>query len=364
MNVLQLIFSIEKGGAETYLYNLIDDLKYDVSYFVVCNHKGSNYEKMASKTKNFKIIKLNHVFDIRASIQIAKYCKINDIDIIQTHFLRENYIAVLSKLFNPKVKIVWTGHLIANNKKTIKFINKIFSKFVDKIITVSKAVKDSFIDEKISFEKIKVIYNGIDTDYFRPKKSNNIREELIIDKDTLLLTTVSRFHKDKGHEFLVQVLKELKNREIKFKMLLVGDGEEKQGIQSEIIKFNLTEEVIFLGYREDIPEILSATDIYISPSKSEAISFSILEALSCGNLVVATDVGGVPEIFSKGYCGKLLPYGDFKRFAEEIINLYNSKEYNTKNQDCRDIVKDYFSKDLMLKETYSLYKELINKKNQ
>jgi len=116
LNILQIIFSIEKGGAETYLYNIVDNLKEDVNFFVICDHKGTNHQKIEEKCKNVEIIKMNNVFDIKASKRIAAYCKANNIHIIQTHFLRENYIGILSKLFNPKVKVVWTAHLIAENK--------------------------------------------------------------------------------------------------------------------------------------------------------------------------------------------------------------------------------------------------------
>ncbi len=358
LNILQIIFSIEKGGAETYLYNVIDNLKEDVNFFVICNHKGSNHPKIEEKCKNVEIIKMKNVFDIKAAKKIAAYCKTNDIDIIQTHFLRENYIGILSKIFNPKVKVIWTAHLMAENKGIIRFFNKIFSKFVDKIVCVSEAVEDSLIKEGISSNKTKVIYNGVDTNYFVPMEGT-LREQLSINSDTLVLTTVSRFNKAKGHDFLIEGLKELERHISDFKVLLAGVGEEQDFIEQKVKKYGLEEQIIFLGYREDIPQILSAADIYVSPSESEAISFSIIEALSCCRPVVATEVGGVPEIFEKGNCGKLIPFGDTKKFAKAIIDLYNNKqEYELVKSNSRNLVKDNFSQNKMLDETYKLYSSL------
>lgn len=358
--MLHMIFSIEKGGAETYLYNLLDNTKEGVQFFILCDHEGTNHREIVNRCRNVEIINMKNPFDIKAAKKVAKYCKDNDIHIIQTHFLRENYIGVLSKVFNPKVKVVWTAHLIAENNRIIRFFNRVFSKFVDKIICVSKAVEDSLIREGISLEKTKVIYNGVDTDYFKPVEDSSIREELNIGKNTLVLTTISRFNKDKGHYFLIEGLKELTNYITDFKVLLVGEGEEQSFIKEKVKEYSLEDHIFFLGYRKDIPEILAATDIYVSPSKKEAISFSIIEALSCGVPVVATDVGGVPEILEKGNGGVLIPFGDTKGFVEAVVKLNNnSLYYNSIKLNCRDIVLKNFSKYKMLEETYNLYCELM-----
>ncbi len=353
-----MIFSIEKGGAETYLYNVLDNLKEEISFHVICDHEGSAHTKLVDRCDDVSIIRMRNVFDMRAARRIAAYCRDEEIDIVQTHFLRENYIAVLAKLFNPDIRIIWTIHLIQENNGIVRFFNRIFSRFVDRIICVSRAVEDSLVKEGISRNKTQVIYNGVDTDYFKAGDSS-IREELSISEDALLLTTVSRFNRDKGHDFLIDVLDELKNHMENFKVMLVGDGEEKHFIQRKVEKYGLENHVIFLGHREDIPEILSATDIYISPSEMEAISFSILEALSCGKPVMATEVGGVPEIFEKGDCGKLVPFGDVKTFAKAIVDLYNNRsEYKSIKSNCRGIVEQNFSQTNMIQETYNLYGKL------
>lgn len=355
-----MIFSIEKGGAETYLYNLLDNPKENVNFFVICDHEGANHKEIVNRCSNVEIIRMKNIFDIKAAMKVAKYCKDNDIHIIQTHFLRENYIGVLSKIFNPRVKVVWTAHLIAENNRVIKLFNRAFSKFVDKVISVSKAVKTSLIKNGISPEKIKVIYNGVDTDYFKPMENDSIRKELNIGENTLVLTTISRFNEEKGHYFLIQGIKELTKHITDFKVLLVGEGEEQSFIKEKVKEHNLKDYVLFLGYRKDIPEILAATDIYVSPSKKEAISFSIIEALSCGVPVVATEVGGVPEIFEKGNGGILIPFGDKDSFVRAIVELRdNNLYYNQIKSNCRDIVLKNFSQLKMLEETYNLYCELI-----
>lgn len=352
MNILQMIYSIEKGGAETYLFSLLNNPNEDMNFFVLCNHKGANHEKIINASDNVKIIRMKNLLDINSARKVANYCKENDIEIIQTHFLRENYIAILSKIFNPKIKVVWTTHLILRNRKIIKIFNRIFSKFVHKIICVSQAVESSFIKEGISPNKTKVIYNGVDTDYFKPIKSSCKTEELV-------LTTVSRFNQEKGHRFLIEVLNKLVDHLPNFKIQLVGEGEEVNYIKEKVKKYNLEDKVIFLGFREDIPKILAETHIYVSPSKNEAISFSILEALSCSIPVVATDVGGVPEIFNKGKVGVLVPYGDVNGFTKEIVKLYqNRKRYNLIASNCRDVVINNFSKNKMLKETYDIYYQI------
>lgn len=362
MNILHLIFSFERGGAETYILNIIERMKKKgVKFFVICDHKGSNHDRIEKVCSDVEIIKIDSILDIKAAYRIAKFCRDNNIDIIQSHFLRESFVAVLAKLFYPKVKVIWTMHLIYEEKRSIlNFLNKFFSRGTSAIICVSDAVKQSLAEKGISCKKLVTVLNGVDTEYFKPTYNGNIREELGLEKDDVLLTTVSRFQEIKGHDFLIDVLNELKmNYDIKFKALLVGDGEEMDNIKNKVHNLNLENQVIFAGYREDIPRILTESDVYISPSKNEAISFSIMEALACGVPVVATEVGGVPEVINKGKCGIMVNYGDEKEFAKAIFQLYNNKsEYEEMKKNSRQLIEKYFSLSNMIEKTYSLYKNL------
>lgn len=362
MNILHLIFSFERGGAETYIINTIERMKEKgVKFFVVCDHKGSNHDKIEDICSNVEIIEIKNIIDIKAAYKIAKFCRDNNINIIQAHFLRESFVAVLSKIFNPKIKVIWTMHLIYEEKRSIlKWLNRFFSKGANAIICVSEAVKQSLIKEGISDKKLVTVLNGVDTGYFKPTDERDIRKELGVEKDDILLTTVSRFQKIKGHDFLIDVINELKNNYmIKFKSLLVGDGEEMENIREKVKKLDLDDKVIFAGYREDIPRILTASDVYISPSENEAISFSIMEALACEVPVAATEVGGVPEIMNKGKCGVMSYYGDEKRFAKAVFDLYNNKqEYEEMKRNSRSLIEQNFSLNNMIYETYNLYESL------
>lgn len=365
MKVLQLIFSIEKGGAESYLFNLIDssiDKKIDIEYHLITNHIGYNHDKLAKQVEKTTLIKMQSIFDIKAGYRIAQYCRKHKIDIIQAHFLRESYIAVLTKIFYPKVKVLWTMHFSHEKKSFVKVLNKALSYFTDKIICVSKAVKDTLINEGINSKKLNVIYNGVDTETFKPLNQQSIRKELNIRDEELLLITVARFHKEKGHEFLIDALSEFKKFDIPFKALLVGDGDELENIKSRVEDVNLKNQVIFMGFSEEIPKLLSTSDIYLSPSVNEAISFSILESLSCEVPVIATEVGGIPEVLSGTDCGYMVTYGDKIEFANKIKTLYTEKElYNLMKKNGRKLVLEKFSKEQMLVATYEQYKSLLKK---
>ncbi len=361
LNILHLIFSFERGGAETYLLNLVKKMNNeDLDFFIVCDHEGYNHKAIKESCDNIEIIKMKSIFDIKGAFQIAKYCKKNNIDIIHTHFLRESYLAVLSKIFNPRIKVVWTMHFIYEKSSLLRFLNRLFSIFTDKIICVSNAVKNALVLEKISEKKTITIYNGVDTEYFKPGIGHGVRNELGIKEDELMLITAARFQEAKGHDFLIESLIEFKKHKVKFKSVLVGDGEEKEKIENKVDRLGLKEEVIILGYREDIPRLLSASDIYLSPSVSEAISFSILEALSSEVPVVATEVGGVPEILKDTNCGILVPYGDKEAFSNGIYDLYKSHNYMNMKKIGRKLVIEKFSMDSMIDKTYNLYEVLLN----
>lgn len=214
----------------------------------------------------------------------------------------------------------------------VEKVLKYYQYFVmDKIITVSNKVRNLFILNGRVPARVVTIYNGIDPDLFNPDKiDNSARAEMRIENGCTVVGTVAVFDSCKGHVYLFEALERLKSEGLKnFKCLVVGDGREKENLVDFVEKSRLSKEVVFLGYRKDIPRLLRVLDILVIPSVQEAFPRVALEAMAMRVPVIATNVGGLPEAILDGKTGIIIP-------PKDIEALCNALKYLIENPKLRE----------------------------
>lgn len=369
LNVLHLIHYMGGGGTESYIYSLAKKLHNNkCRFYIAYSIPGPGlllFKNMEIDTIQFD---MNSPYDFKAIKALKELCEKLSIDVIHTHFLRENYISVLSKIIGNKAAVINTSHVLYQNKKSVMFTNRFITRHNSKIIAVSNAVKEHLIKEGIRSKKIQVIYNGIDMDYWSMEREFGIRQEFSIDNDDFVIVSVARFSDEKGHHFLLEtiaLLKELIDAEKikypKIKFLLVGDGELLCQCKGLAINLGINEDVIFTGHRTDIKSILRNCDLFVCHSKSEALGISILEALACGLPVIATDSGGTNEVINNNTdCGILVDYGDKEGLARAIIKLVLDKAlYEKYKENGYSTLIEKFNLDKTAEETHALYSSSI-----
>ena len=355
LNILYLINYAGIGGSERYVKLLASAYtkKNDMIFFVY-NKEDSANNSSASLVTFFKNIKatcmqlnMSHPLDIIAAYRLSNFCRLHKINIIHTQFPRENYIAILSKLFYNKPKVIYTAHVHIANNNIYKLLNYILTRFNKYIIAVCTSVATQLKQNKYKKSKIKIIFNGVQqldaTDY----KKN----------DTFTFVTLSRLSEEKGMLFLLKSVLELKKIRDDFLLLIAGDGPLKSDLENYIAANNLASNVHLLGYITNTWDILTKSHVYINTSKSEACSIAILEALSFGLPIIATDVGGTPDIINTTTnCGMLIPYGDYKKLSEKMDYIMNNNTAaDAMSQNSLDAIKNIFNIEKMINATYELY---------
>ncbi len=360
MNILYLINYLGGGGTESYIYSLASKLKENNKIYLVYNEKADGYEKFKNLGVELIQLPMNNFYDFKAAKELNNLCKAKEIDIVHTHFLRENSIAVLSKFFGHKAKLINTRHMLLVNSGITKYVNKLITKYDDSIIAVSKAVENLLISELGSRKNIKLIYTGIDLDKYKGE-NYNFRQKYDIDEETLLITSTARFSPEKGHAFIInslpQIIEKSPNKNIKF--VFIGDGPILNDMKSLTKKLSVSDYVMFLGYQDDIKSILNGSNIYLLGSETEAFGISILEAMAYSLPVLSTNSGGTSEIIpTNSDYGILIDYNDETQLVNSVLKLiedenlrqfYGDKGYN--------LVLDKFSLDKTIDETYSLYQK-------
>ncbi len=191
-----------------------------------------------------------------------------------------------------------------------------------------------------------------------PIERGKVRRELGIEENSVVVTCVAEFIKRKNHEFLLEAWKSLREKTKNATLILVGEGELRKKLENKVKMQNLNN-VMFLGFRKDIPRILQATDIAVLPSKQEGLPKAIMEAMASGIPVVATDVRGSRDLVDNGVTGFLVKLGDVKDFANKLLILIENPDLRKQmGNAAREKIKEY-SLEKVLEEMKEIYRKFL-----
>ncbi len=179
-------------------------------------------------------------------------------------------------------------------------------------------------DGQIPSEKIITLYNGIDLSVYKnptPKARLKKRKELGLSPHSIVAVTVAVLREPKGIQFMLQAMTQLRETHPSLQYLIVGDGEHGPTLKEMTRNLNLEGQVIFAGQRTDIPEILPVGDFFVLPTLTEALPTVLMEAMAAHKAIIASKVGGVPEMIQDGVNGRLLPPGDVSALVTACAQL-------------------------------------------
>jgi glycosyltransferase involved in cell wall biosynthesis len=237
----------------------------------------------------------------------------------------------------------------------VVWLERFAASFLDKIHALTELEKRDLVKFGIcKEEKIEVISSGLELDFFR--KDEVLKKD---QRKPLCVAMAGRLEPVKRPQDFVEaaVLVLQKNKDLRF--LVVGDGSLMPVLRKRVQELNLQGYIAFLGWREDIISILSEVDIFVLPSLNEAVGRSALEAQALGVPVVATKVGGIPEIVQDGRTGILINPKDPQRLAEAIIFLSENEEKREQmSEAAKKWVDEKFSDRLMVEKFAKLYKQM------
>lgn len=237
----------------------------------------------------------------------------------------------------------------------------------DAVFTVTQELRDYHAGQaQIAPEKIRVIQNGVDTDRFAPNPAvrQAARRKLGLDPGTVVIGSVGRMAPIKDHTTLLKAAAAAISRGVDIRVLLAGSGPELERHRNTVAERpELAGRVLFLGATESVPEVLNAMDFFVLPSLLEGMSNSILEAMASGLPVVATRVGGNPELVADGATGWLFSRGDVSELAGRIEQLARENELRCRFGDAaRKRAEQHFSLRLMIERYRGLYLELARRR--
>lgn len=339
------------------------------AYFLIKNLAGSefiNYVAAPPKNPFFKQVQtlpctiipftMRGEWDICAAWRLSRIIKEYDINLVHAHTSHALGIAALAKLF-CSVKLVASRRVDYALRKNIFSALKYRS--ADRIIAISDAIKRILITHGIPEEKIEVVKSGTELKRSSPMEVLVLWEDLPIPPENNLIGIVGALTAQKDHDTFVKAAKRVKEKLPNTTFLIVGEGQRRKDITELITKLGLENDIIMTGFRDDVMDLIELMDVYVVSSCFEGMGTSTLDAMFREKPVVATNVGGIPEIVEDGKTGFLVPVGDDKAMAEKIIFLFNNKKKAADmGKAGREKVKD-FSVEKTAKQTIQVYKKVL-----
>ena len=347
MRVLEIEYSKGWGGQEKRTIRLINNLSDEFEVFFVAQ-PDSEIVKHKNEIKA-KIIplKMGQIYNPITILKLIWIVKKYKIDIISTHSGKDAWLgAIVGKI--TSIPVVRTRHLLTK-------INSPKSYNLSTItVAVSKSVENYL--KNMGVKNTTTIYTGIDTNLYKPNNLKKLHKEYNISDDTIIIGIVAVLRAAKRHKDLIEAISQI-DKDIK--LIIVGDGPQWNNLQNLIKEKHLENKIIMTGQRDDVAEILSDFDIFVLPSREEALGTSLLEASSAGVAVIGSDVGGIPECINENKNGLLFEPKNVEDLKNKLLTLIDNKsklEFYKNN--AREFIKENFSVEKMVKQTENLYKKL------
>jgi len=365
LNVMLMTDVTGRGGAEKALVDIalrLDRSRYNVS--VCATRSAGNYQPLLDAAGVRTIVLHRETrWDSYKLLGLVRLLRRQPVHILHTHLFGSNtWGRILGKLAGVPV-IITHEHWSSKSRNEV-WVDRLLYRLSDRIVVPSAASKRMVIEmEHIPARYLDVIYNGADADEFAPREERvDVREEWGIKPDAVVVGTLGRLSPEKGGvDTLIRVVARLRQAHPQVRLMVVGDGSLRPELQS--LAAELGEDVVFTGLRSDVTRMLSAMDIFVLPSLREALPIVVLEAMAMGLPVVATDVGGVPEMVQDGTTGLLVPSGDEDAMYAALERLTTDTTLAAQLGEAgRAHVLANFTIDRMIKRVEQLYIELAERK--
>ncbi len=381
VRVVELLATGTNGGAQEHVYSLLtrlDRTRYEP--IVVSLSDGNTVHRL--RAAGFRVAVLDELDDAVAARLVADEVAAFDADVIHNHMYRAEVVGtraalLLAEAGLPRPYVVGTVHSSRVRSVEDRELLRRLTPHMDRLIAVSRAIVAKLDHEGRSGAPVSLIYNGVDLKrYANQEPCCTLAEEYGFAPGTPIVGVVARLEPEKGHPTLLEAWRIVVERVPEARLLIVGEGSRRDALEELAGRLGLLGEdcaatgcvgtrnarpgakVIFTGRRDDVPAVVAALDLAVLPSYREAQGITILEAMALGRPVVASNVGGIPEMIEDGRTGLLVPPHDPVALADAIVRLLTDHPYaDILARAGHDLVHQRFCLERMVQAIESIYDE-------
>ena len=366
--VLHVIGGGEIGGAEKHVLSLLTGLgEYGYDPSLICLCAGPFCDKASGLGIKAATIEMHGKLDITKIAPMRAYMQNEKIDIVHTHGVRANLVARKAAK-SLRLPVVTTFHsAVAHDYSsriaalTADFITRATNSNTDEFIAISEAIRKDVLKMNVAPEHVTTIYNGIDFNSKLLNARQIWRQRFGVDDAAMVVGMVARLHEVKGHIYLLEAMKILMGSFPDIRLVLVGDGPYKETVETKIRELGIGNNVIMSGFIENLLGVYDAFDVVCLPSLMEGMGITLLEAMHEGAPVVASKVGGIPELVRDGIDGILVTSAQPAPLAAALQRVLCDKALSRKLIASAKQRAELFSRTVMLQATSALYDRLLER---
>ena len=365
IRVVELLATGTNGGAQEHVFNLvsrIDRSRYDVS---VCSLTGGSAIRRFEKA-GIPVCVIEATDDADAVESVAAHLAAIDANVVHNHMYHAEVIGTQAALRvaqtgRPRPFVVGTVHSSRIRSDEDMALLRQLTPRMDHLIAVSTSIVGKIDDEGRHGAPVSLIYNGIDlARYDQMVPCCTLREEYGLPPEGPLVGVVARLEQEKGHPTLIDAWPRVLASFPAATLLMIGEGSRLDALTTQVRDLGLERSVIFTGRRDDVPEVTKSLDVAVLPSYREAQGLTILEAMALSRPVVASNVGGIPEMIEDGRTGLLVRPHDPTALADAILRLLRDHPLaDTLARAGHDMVHERFCVELMVRAVESIYDEAL-----
>jgi glycosyltransferase involved in cell wall biosynthesis len=363
VRVLEVMATGTNGGAQEHVYSLVTRLNkecYEVR--VVSLSHGSSVRRLQKAGIDVQVI--DEPDDRLAVRTLAESAAAFQPEIVHNHMYRAEIVGTRAALLLGEKGCKRPAVISTVHSSRIRCIEdrqalRQLTPLMDRLIVVSQAIEQKVREEGRFGAPVSLIYNGVDLQrYNHQQPCCTLHEEYLIPEDAPIVGVVARLEPEKGHRTLIDAWPDVLAAVPNAWLLVVGEGSERDALEAEAASLGVSERVVFTGRREDVPAVTAALDIAVLPSYREAQGLSVLEAMALSRPVIASKVGGIPEMIEDAVTGLLVPPNDCNALAGAIIRLLTDHPFaDMIAKRGHDMVHDRFCIELMVSSIESIYDE-------
>ena len=354
LRVLQLSAPTTLAGAERVMLNYLQH--YDPNNFTVRVASFLNYQHL---NNSFTIaledlgiphdkIRIGNTSLIRQIYETIRVIKRHDIDVLHTHGYCSDFIGLIAVNF-VKIPIVSTVHgwtPISPKLRRYEMLDRFCLKRFDSIVCVSRRLHEEFNHLGISTERLVYLPNAVSLPVQILGQREEARQQLGVAAEEKIIIAIGRLSPEKGLDILLAAFARQFVSDRGVRLILVGDGSEMAELKLLASRLDIAEQVVFAGFSADVACYYAAADLFVMSSHTEGFPMALLEAMAWGLPVLASAVGGIPDIVHEGKDGCLVPPGNEEQLAAVMGNLLNDRELAARlGQIARQTITERFAAD-------------------
>jgi glycosyltransferase involved in cell wall biosynthesis len=320
--VLQVVLSLAPGGTERLVLDLVRRLRDRMPMAVCClDEEGAWGRELAAEGIVVTALRRTPGFHPSLGREVARAARAHGATVVHAHHYSPFVYSAVARLWGGPSRVIFTEHGRLSDRgpsRKRRLANRLLGAAATRVFTVSRELGEHIVQEGLPRRKVSVIYNGIDVGPLPDAAARReVRARLGADDGELVIGTIARLDPVKDLGTLIRAVGVVA-RSVPARLVIVGDGEERVALERAAAETGTPGLVRFLGHRDDARMWLAGCDVYANSSISEGISLTILEAMAAGLPIVATSVGGTPEIVDSS-CGRVVPSRDAGALAAALV---------------------------------------------